>query len=137
MIWLLLAACATRPVGEAGRHRGVLPYGHACHLRDIEVNGYHVRIERLRSEEQPVLVSLNGEQLAIERAYEAADHDNVLDAFEAALNHTLQMLGTVAAEEWSRRGEFEGGPVSLLRLVEILAERDAGHLAALTQPPQR
>lgn len=111
--------------------------GHACHLRDIEVEGYHVRIQRLRDEEQPVLVSLSGEQLAIERAYSAADPDDVLDVFDAARNHTLQLLGSVRPEEWSRRGEFEGEPVNLLRLVEILAGHDAGHLAALAELPAR
>jgi len=132
------AEALRRPAsGQPADVEAFSPIGHACHLRDIEVDGYHVRIQRLRDEEGPVLVSLSGEQLALERSYSAADPDDVLDVFEAARNHTLQLLGGVRPEEWARRGEFEGKSVSLLRLVEIIAGHDAGHLAALAELPQR
>jgi len=111
--------------------------GHACHLRDIEIDGYQLRIRRLRTEPDPDLESLSGEQLAVERAYEAADPGNVLHEFEEARRQTLETLRAVTAEEWSRTGHFEGyGTVSLLRLVEILAEHDEGHLKALAQLPR-
>jgi DinB superfamily len=114
------------------------PIGHACHLRDIETLGYHARIREMRTGDHPILASLPSEQLAIERAYEAADCAAVLSAFEEARRQTVDTVGTIEPGEWSRTGEFEGyGSVSLLRLVEILAEHDAAHLAALADMPKR
>jgi hypothetical protein len=110
--------------------------GHACHLRDIEVDGYHVRIRRLRDEERPQLASLDGERLAVERAYESTDREAVLRQFEAARQRTLETLRTVKPEEWSRTGEFEGRTVSLRDLVGIVVEHDRGHLAALAGMPR-
>ena len=43
--------------------------GHACHLRDIEIEGYHVRIRRLITEENPALESLDGYELARQKRY--------------------------------------------------------------------
>jgi hypothetical protein len=112
--------------------------GHLCHLRDIEIDGYHVRIHKLRTEDRPTLYSLPGEQLAVERAYDSADPEVVLSAFEEARGQTLDAVRSVGPQEWSLAGEFEGyGLVTLLRLVEILVEHDAGHLAALAQMPRR
>jgi len=33
---------------------------HVCHLRDIEQDGYHVRIHRMLEESNPSLLSLDG-----------------------------------------------------------------------------
>ena len=38
-----------------------------CHLRDIEIEGYGVRLRRLRAEAHPTLPDINGDQLALER----------------------------------------------------------------------
>jgi hypothetical protein len=111
--------------------------GHVCHLRDIEIEGYQVRIRRLRSEENPVLPSLSGERLAIERQYDLEDRDRALAAFEAGRQESLVMLRSVEPPEWDRAGAFEGyGQISLLRLVEIMVEHDSGHLQALLQLPR-
>ena len=111
--------------------------GHACHLRDIEIDGYHVRIRRLRNESHAPLESLSGEQLALERAYESDDPEVVLRTFEEARRLTLETLGVLRPEEWSRSGRFEGyGAVNLRSLVGILADHDQGHLAALGEMPR-
>jgi hypothetical protein len=111
--------------------------GHLCHLRDVEVEGYHERIRRLRSESHPLLESLSGERLATERHYDGADPQRALAAFVAAREHSLAVLRSVEAWEWGRVGAFEGyGEVTLLRLVEIMAEHDAGHLLALRELPR-
>jgi hypothetical protein len=39
---------------------------HVCHVRDIERDGYRVRIRRLLDENDPSLVSLDGDELARE-----------------------------------------------------------------------
>src|SRR3954467_7234758 len=47
--------------------------GQVCHLRDIEADGYHVRIRRMLQEHDPDLLSLDGYQVANERAYATSD----------------------------------------------------------------
>jgi hypothetical protein len=58
--------------------------GQVCHVRDIEIDGYHVRLQRTLTETNPVLVSLDGYELEKERNYATADAREVLAAFRAA-----------------------------------------------------
>src|SRR5690606_14659642 len=58
--------------------------GQLCHVRDIEIDGYHLRFERALSETHPLLPSIDGDALAIERAYATADAAQVLADFRAA-----------------------------------------------------
>ena len=112
--------------------------GHACHLRDIEIDGYHARIRRTREDSNPHLPSLDSERLALERAYDGADPAEALRAFEIARQQTVVTLGGVAPAEWSRPADFEGyGAVTLLGLIEILSGHDRVHVAALAAMPRR
>jgi hypothetical protein len=132
------AALRKEPPEPPAEVERLSPIGHVCHLRDIEIDGYHVRIARMRAENAPFLVSLDSERLAQERGYDAAALEPALHAFEEARRATLATLAGVASEEWARRGTFEGyGDVTLLRLVEILAGHDAVHIAALDAMPRR
>ena len=54
-----------------------------CHLRDLEAEGYIVRIERIVAEETPVLPDINGSQLAIDRRYNEQDLAAALGAFRS------------------------------------------------------
>lgn len=106
--------------------------GHACHLRDIEIDGYHVRLRRTRTETNPSLPSLDSDRLAAERQYDTSDAGAALEAFERARATTLADLRSVLLGEWARPADFEGyGAVTLLGLLEILRGHDAVHLAAL------
>ena len=40
-----------------------------CHVRDIEIDGYHQRIRRMREEPHPTLASVDGERLSQERRW--------------------------------------------------------------------
>jgi hypothetical protein len=103
-----------------------------CHVRDIEIDGYQVRIRRLLAEQHPLLVSLDGYALAAERRYAEADGSDVLASFRAARRETVALLGTVSDEQLQRRGEFEGfGPVTLAGVVHLLSSHDQQHLACL------
>lgn len=55
-----------------------------CHLRDIERDGYHVRIQRMLSESDPSLESLDSYEIARQRGYESADLDAALAEFRRA-----------------------------------------------------
>lgn len=103
-----------------------------CHLRDIEIDGYQVRIRRLLAEPHPLLVSLDGYALAAERRYAEADASEALASFRAARRDTLALLEAVSDEQLQRRGEFEDfGPVTLTGLIQVLCSHDRQHLACL------
>lgn len=103
-----------------------------CHVRDIEVEGYHVRFRRTRDEARPMLASIDSEPLAIERDYAHADTDAVFAAFRAARRETIEMLTALTPEQYARTATFEGyGPVTLRGLVHYLCSHDQQHLAGL------
>src|SRR5215212_970329 len=55
-----------------------------CHLRDIEADGYVVRIRRLLEEDEPLLDDIDGARLSIERGYNEQDLVAAIDAFADA-----------------------------------------------------
>ena len=106
--------------------------GQACHLRDIEIDGYHVRFGRTLREERPDLVSLDSYELARERNYESDRPDAVIAAFRKARRETVAMLSVTRASDWERKATFaEYGEVTLRGLAHILRSHDLQHLACL------
>jgi hypothetical protein len=106
--------------------------GHLCHLRDIERDGYHVRIQRMLDEPDPMLVSLDGYEIARERAYEQADAEAALAAFAAARAETVARLRPLDDARLDRAGDFaEYGRLTLRALVHYLRSHDQQHLAGL------
>jgi hypothetical protein len=105
---------------------------HVCHLRDIEKDGYHVRIRRMLDEHEPSLVSIDGDALARERRYSEAALRPALDAFRAARAETVAILRAVTDEQLARTGTFaEYGRLSLRSLLHYLRSHDQQHLAGL------
>jgi DinB superfamily len=103
-----------------------------CHVRDVETDGYHVRFERTLREANPFLPALDGDALAIERAYATADADTVLADFRAARDHTMNLIRQFTPEQLSRPAEFEDyGALTLRSLVHYLCSHDQQHLAGL------
>lgn len=108
------------------------PLGQVCHVRDIEIQGYRVRIARMLAEENPSLESLDSYALANGGSYDAADPRDALEAFRAARAATLELLRGVTAEQLARRGTFgEYGPLTLRSLVHYLVSHDHQHLACM------
>jgi hypothetical protein len=103
-----------------------------CHVRDIEVEGYHVRLRRTLEESHPLLASIDSEAIAIERDYVAQDADAALAAFRDARVRTLALVATITPEQFQRTAEFEGyGAVTLQGLLHYLCSHDQQHLAGL------
>ena len=103
-----------------------------CHVRDIEVDGYHVRFRRTLNENHPTLASIDTEALAKERAYSKSDAAAALSAFREARQQTIALIGGLAPEQFDRTAVFEGyGPLSLRSLVHYLCSHDQQHLAGL------
>lgn len=103
---------------------------HACHLRDIEREGYAVRLRRLLDEDEPVLPDVNGPRLARERDYQSQDVTAALVAFAEARRESLATVEHLSPDEWQRGGTLEGvGRVTVARLLEMMRAHDAEHCA--------
>jgi hypothetical protein len=102
-----------------------------CHVRDIERDGYHLRIRRTLAEESPVLEDIPGEPLAVERRYFEADAADVLADFRGARAETIALVSELSAAQLQRIAIFEGAPVALGNLLHFLCSHDNQHLAGL------
>jgi hypothetical protein len=103
-----------------------------CHLRDIEEEGYAVRIRKILSETAPVLNDLDGARLAAERDYNNQSMLEALDRFARARSVNVNALRDVSPESLSRTGLFAGvGCVTLGRLLSMMREHDLAHLEEL------
>lgn len=103
-----------------------------CHVRDIEIDGYHVRFHRALHEANPTLESIDTAALARERAYGSADAAAALGAFCVARRQTVELLTRLTPAELRRGALFEGyGAVTMLSLVHYLCSHDQQHLAGL------
>jgi hypothetical protein len=103
-----------------------------CHIRDIEIDGYHVRFHRTLRESNPTLASIDSESLARERSYATSNASEALAAFRSARARTLDLISGLSPEQFARTAEFEGyGALSLRSLVHYLCSHDQQHLAGM------
>jgi len=103
-----------------------------CHVRDIEIEGYHVRFRRTLAETHPTLASIDSEPLAIERAYGTADAAKVLADFRLARVQTMEIISNLSDAQLARTAVFEGyGPLTMRSLIHYLCSHDQQHLAGL------
>jgi len=103
-----------------------------CHVRDIEIDGYQVRVQRMLAEADPFLPSLDGYVLAKERRYAEDDGAEALASFRAARTRTVALIDGLSDHQLQRRGVFEGyGAVTLEGLIQYLCSHDQQHLACL------
>ncbi len=108
------------------------PVEDVCHLRDLEIEGYAVRINRILNEHEPVLADFDGGRIAVEREYTNQNIREAFDAFTEARKQNLARLRELPSEELAREGILEGvGRVSLKRLLLLMREHDEGHLQTL------
>src|SRR5262249_29462608 len=101
---------------------------HCCHLRDLEEEGYTLRLRRMLREDVPARDAFDGGGVAAGRAYPAQDLQAALRAFSAARSTNLALLGGLDAPSLARTARFgEHGTITVVRLAELMAEHDAGH----------
>jgi hypothetical protein len=99
------------------------------HLRDLEVEGYLVRIRRLLSETAPHMADFEGGRLARERRYNERDLGDGLDGFRAARIASVAALRSAGADALSSPGTLEGvGPITLGELVGKMLAHDREHI---------
>jgi hypothetical protein len=102
-----------------------------CHIRDIEIDGYHVRFKRTLTEDRPVLPDIDGELLAQERKYSGAVAMEALAGFKAARAATINTISGFTERQLDRVAIFENRPTTLRGLVYYLCSHDYQHLAGL------
>ena len=106
----------------------------ACHLRDIEVEGYGARIRKLLTEDNPQLPDVDGSRLARERDYNRQDFAAALDEFSRARAENLRAVKNLSAEQLNRRGVLEGvGEITLGNLFLLMREHDESHRQELIE----
>lgn len=107
---------------------------HICHLRDIEEEGYRIRITKMLTEAHPFLTDLDGDKLAEERDYINQDFKSALNDFFDARVLNVQTIRDLSPSQLSRQGMFENvGPLSMLELLMKMRDHDQGHINDLTR----
>jgi hypothetical protein len=103
-----------------------------CHVRDIEIDGYHERIRRIREEPHPTLASVDGEALAQARQYSKAEPEAVFAAIREARAKTLDLIARLTPADLQRTAVFGSyGVLTLRSLLHYLCSHDQQHLAGL------
>jgi len=102
------------------------------HLRDIDVEGYEVRIIGLLSERLPQFPDIDGAALARERNYNAQPVAPALEDFAASRARSIARLRAIEPADLERIGVIGEHPVTLERLLEQWTRHDSEHLAEMT-----
>ena len=100
---------------------------HACHLRDLEREGYLLRVRRILSEASPRLGDFDGQAVAAARDYPGQDAHAAAQDFAAARRELLAVLAALSAQDLAREALFDGRRISLAGLVMLIDGHDTGH----------
>lgn len=107
---------------------------HVCHLRDIDSDGYRLRIDRMLKEERPSLADLDGDALARERDYRSQDLSGALAAFAATRWEISARLAKLSVQERQRTGLMAGtNEITIEGLAGIMLAHDSEHLDQLAE----
>jgi transcriptional regulator with XRE-family HTH domain len=121
------ATWRTKPAGG-----GFSLIEHVCHLRDIDGDGYRVRLERMLTEQHPSLPDLDGDALARQRNYASQELAPALAAFTATRVDIVARLAKLTPEQRRRPGLMAGkAEIAVDGLVDIMKTHDSEHLDQL------
>jgi hypothetical protein len=103
------------------------------HLRDIDVEGYEVRIEGLLSGSRWAFPDIDGAALARERNYNAQPVAPALETFAASRARSIARLRAIEPADLKRAGEITGvHHFTLESLLQQWSRHDSEHLAEMT-----
>lgn len=110
----------------------------ACHLRDIEREGYSARIRKLLTENQPILPDIDGSRLASERDYNSQDFESALQEFTQARAENVRAMKELSTDQLNRSGVLDGvGAITLEKLFLLMREHDQSHRKELSDLRER
>lgn len=104
-----------------------------CHLRDMERLAYLARYRRILTEDNPLLPSVDQDQIAIENDYINQDAKGAREEFKRLRWETIQTLESAPVEDWSRSGVHStDGPMTVEQLVvRQIKGNDLNHLVQM------
>jgi len=100
---------------------------HACHLRDLEREGYLVRARRMIAESTPALEPFDGAAVAAARDYPRQDAFAAAREFAAARAELLALIAPLSPAQLAREGTFGERRVCFADVVAMMVEHDRGH----------
>jgi hypothetical protein len=105
---------------------------HACHLRDLERDGFTPRIRSVLDEVDPLLFDFDGAGVAAASNYRSANAFDALNAFLEARKHNVDTLRVVPESGFQRTGHYEGDDqITLAAVVAGMLDHDRDHLDRL------
>jgi hypothetical protein len=105
---------------------------HACHLRDLERDGFAPRVRSVIEEEDPLLHNFDGGAVAAASNYREQDPIDAINAFLEARKRTIDALRAMPQSAFSRTGHYEGrAPITLADVVAGMIGHDDDHLGRL------
>ena len=104
---------------------------HACHLRDLEREGYLVRVQRMIAESNPELAPFDGTAVAAARNYPAQDARAAAHDFARARRDVVALLAPLTADDLRREASFGGKRICFADLVAMMVEHDREHRAQI------
>ena len=101
------------------------------HLGDSETTSA-IRLRRLLAEDDPVIQGYDQDQYATRLRYNERDMAPALEAFRCARETTMQLLPTLAEDDWQRAGTHtESGRYTLEDWLRIYAAHAHNHAAQI------
>lgn len=108
------------------------PVEAVCHLRDVEIEVNLPRLEILRRQQQPFISAVETDRWVKERDYIHQSGPEALAAFVRARTDLLARMQALPPDIWTRPARHSLlGPTSLAELMQVAAEHERLHLAAL------
>ena len=104
---------------------------HACHLRDLEREGYLVRARRMIAEDEPLLEPFDGDAVAAARDYPSQDPFAAAREFAAARGELVALLAPLAPAQLAREATFGSERVCFADVIAMMVEHDRGHRAEI------
>ena len=99
----------------------------ACHLRDVEREGYLVRARRMLSDSAPTLEGFDGTAVAKARDYLSQDARAAVREFAAARGALIALLAPLGDSRLAREALFGGERITLADLIAMIVEHDRSH----------
>ena len=99
----------------------------ACHLRDVEREGYLPRVRRVLAETRPALQGFDGAAVAAARDYPSQDARRAASDFAAARRELVALVAALTPAQLAREATFGGRDVCLADVVAMMVEHDRGH----------
>ena len=99
----------------------------ACHLRDLEREGYLHRLHRMLGEEAPELKGFNGGEIAQMRNYQAQDAHEAARDFSRARSALIAGFAACDPGQLHRTGRFGGRVITVVDLASMVVDHDRVH----------